>query len=41
MKKIFYIVTLTAVLAACGSKNTSVESIISEGNLEKIRAKKK
>ena len=40
MKKIFYIVTLTAVLAACGSKNTSVESIISEGNLEKIRAKK-
>ncbi|EWH13879.1 RND family efflux transporter MFP subunit [Cellulophaga geojensis KL-A] len=40
MKKIFYILTLTAVVTACGSKNNSVESIIAKGDIEAIREKK-
>ncbi|WP_435182311.1 efflux RND transporter periplasmic adaptor subunit [Cellulophaga omnivescoria] len=40
MKKIFYIVTLTAVVTACGGKNDSIESIIATKNIDKIRAKK-
>ncbi|MDO6490067.1 MULTISPECIES: efflux RND transporter periplasmic adaptor subunit [unclassified Cellulophaga] len=40
MKKIFYILTLTALVTACGDKNTSVESIIATKDIEKIREKK-
>lgn len=40
MKKIFYILTITAVVTACGSKNNSVESIIAKGDIEAIREKK-
>ena len=40
MKKIFYILTLTAVVTACGSKNNSVESIIAKGDIKAIREKK-
>ncbi|MDO6852292.1 efflux RND transporter periplasmic adaptor subunit [Cellulophaga lytica] len=40
MKKIFYILTLTAVVTACGSKNNSVESIIAKRDIEAIREKK-
>lgn len=40
MKKIFYILTLTAAVTACGSKNNSVESIIAKGDIEAIREKK-
>jgi len=41
MKKILYTFTATLLLIACGSKqNQSVENLISQGNLEEIRAKK-
>ncbi|MEP0213678.1 MAG: efflux RND transporter periplasmic adaptor subunit [Cellulophaga sp.] len=40
MKKIFYILTLTALVTACEDKNTSVESIIATKDIEKIREKK-
>lgn len=41
MKKILYILTATVVLSACGGGNQqSVDALISEGNLEAIRAKK-
>jgi RND family efflux transporter MFP subunit len=41
MKKILYTFTATLLLIACGSKQKqSVEDLISQGNLEEIRAKK-
>ncbi len=41
MKKILYTFTATLLLIACGnSATTSVENLISQGNLEEIRAKK-
>ncbi|MBC6997359.1 efflux RND transporter periplasmic adaptor subunit [Cytophaga sp. FL35] len=39
MKKVIYLVTVLLV-AACGSKEQSVESLIGQGDLESLRAKK-
>lgn len=40
MKKIFYLLIITTVITSCGGNDKTVESLISEGNLEAIRAKK-
>ncbi|CAZ95998.1 MULTISPECIES: efflux RND transporter periplasmic adaptor subunit [Zobellia] len=40
MKKILYLATSALLFSACGGKQTSVIDIISEGNIETIRAKK-
>ncbi|SIS37221.1 RND family efflux transporter, MFP subunit [Zobellia uliginosa] len=40
MKKILYLATSALLFSACGGKQNSVIDIISEGNIETIRAKK-
>ncbi|MBU2974707.1 efflux RND transporter periplasmic adaptor subunit [Zobellia sp. B3R18] len=40
MKKILYLATTALLFSACGEKEASVSDIISQGNLESIRAKK-
>lgn len=40
MKKILYIATVILVVSSCGNKEQSVESIIAQGDLETLRAKK-
>lgn len=41
MKKIIYLITASFVLASCGGgANSSVDSILSEGNIDAIKAKK-
>lgn len=42
MKKIYSLFVISAILVSCGkNKETSVESIISSGNLKELTAKKK
>ncbi|MUH37236.1 efflux RND transporter periplasmic adaptor subunit [Zobellia amurskyensis] len=40
MKKILYLATTALLFSACGEKEASVSDIISQGNIESIRAKK-
>ncbi|WP_289063643.1 efflux RND transporter periplasmic adaptor subunit [uncultured Zobellia sp.] len=40
MKKILYLATTALLFSTCGEKEASVSDIISQGNLESIRAKK-
>lgn len=40
MKNIFYLLIITTIITSCGGNEKTVESLISEGNLEAIRAKK-
>jgi len=40
MKKIIYLLLTTALIVSCGKKNDSVDKVIKEGNLEKMKEKR-
>ena len=40
MKNLFYFISIALFLSACGGGETSVEDLVAQGDLEKLRAKK-
>ena len=40
MKKFIYLLLITITVASCGNKEGSVDSLIENGNLSEIKAKK-